>query len=208
MPIKLLLKGPFVFSLAATLAFAFGDKDKKDNSRFVPGPASSYSHQTTGKVTVAAVPYVTEEQARTAFGKQNPYEYGILPVLVIVQNDSDQALRLDRMQAQYESPSGKHLDPVAARDIPGLLKAPKRPEIYSPVPRIPGYKPKHKGPLSGWEIEGREFAAKLIPAHDSAYGFFYFQTGFMESSQLYLSGIVQAGTGKELFYYEVPLHQP
>src|ERR1700730_15327003 len=71
---------------------AAGDKPK---ARFAPGPASSFpSHQTQDKVTIAAIPYTSEEQAASAFGKVNPYKYGILPVLVVLQNDTGKALKL------------------------------------------------------------------------------------------------------------------
>ena len=33
-----------------------------------------------------------------------------------------------------------------------------------------------KNPLDAWEIEGRAFAAQMLPAGQSASGFFYFQT--------------------------------
>src|SRR5260370_34968128 len=81
--------------MAAAVTFA----DKKGDSKFSPGPASSYpTRQTNDKVTVAAVPYDTEELAHPAFGKLNPNQYGVLPVLVIIQNDTEQALRLDHIQ--------------------------------------------------------------------------------------------------------------
>ena len=70
--------------------------DDKDKVRFSPGPASSYAgHQTMDKITLAAVPFLNEDQVRTAFGKVNPYKYGVLPVLVILENATGKALRLD-----------------------------------------------------------------------------------------------------------------
>ena len=62
-----------------------------------------------------------------------------------------------------------------------------------------------KNPLAAWEIEGRAFAAKMLPSGQSASGFFYFQTGHRSGSTLYVTGIREASTGKELFYFEVPL---
>src|ERR1041385_7512510 len=82
----------------------------KDKGRFVPGPASSYPGvQTQEGITIAAVPYITEEQAKSAFGKVNPYERGILPVLVIIENESGKALRLD-LSVQFVDPDNHHLD--------------------------------------------------------------------------------------------------
>jgi hypothetical protein len=39
----------------------------------------------------------------------------------------------------------------------------------------------------------------------SASGFFYFQTGLQRDATLYISGITEAGTGRELLFFEVPL---
>ena len=60
------------------------------------------------------------------------------------------------------------------------------------------------GPLNTWEIEARAFAPKMLPAGESAFGFFYFQTQNIPGSKLYLTGIKDAPSGKDYFYFEVP----
>ena len=62
-----------------------------------------------------------------------------------------------------------------------------------------------KGPLNTWEIEGRAFNAKMLPAGGSVYGFFYFQTEPIPGSKLYLTGVKDAATGEDYFYFEIPL---
>jgi hypothetical protein len=71
----------------------------------------------------------------------------------------------------------------------------------SPLPPLR----KHKNPLNVWEIEGRGFAAKLLPPHESANGFFYFQTSNRPGSKFYLTGVKVASSGKDIFYFEIPL---
>jgi hypothetical protein len=187
--------------MSALAVLALGEK--KDEKRFAPGPASSYSSkQTAAGVTIAAVPYVTDEMAQSAFGKRNPYHYGILPILVIIQNDSAQALKLDRMQVEYSVPGGTHIEPTPVSEVASAASHPKRPDVQSPLPRLPGGK---KGPLANWEIEGRAFAARLLPPHDSANGFFYFQTMHRAGAKIYITGITEASSGKDLFYFEIPL---
>jgi hypothetical protein len=185
-----------ILSIAAAYA---GEKDK----RFSPPPASSFAgSQTQGGVTVAAVPYVDEDDIKAAFGKANPPKYGILPVLVIIQNDSGKALRLN-LQAEYVDPDGKHIEAVPPGDVMYAGKSPKRPNMNPtplPLPRSSG-----KGPLAVWEIEGRAFSARMVPAGESANGFFYFETRLQPGSKLYLTGLSEAQTGKELFYFEIPL---
>src|ERR1051325_1354835 len=88
-----------------------------DNKRFSPGPASSYpGHQTLDQITIAAVPFTTEEEASSAFGKANPYKYGILPVLVVLQNETGKVLRLD-LKAQFVDAKNRHIDAMPPGDV-------------------------------------------------------------------------------------------
>lgn len=183
--------------LSITAAWA-GDNEK----RFAPGLASSYAtKQSQGKVTVAAVPYVNDEEIRTAFGKSNPYKVGVLPVLVVIQNASDQALRLD-LKAEYIDPRERHIDAIAPRDILSAGPGPKRPNVgvESPIPM-----PKKKNPLASVELIGLAFSARLLPPGESVHGFLYFQTRLEPGSKLYLTGLSEAKSGNELFYFEIPL---
>src|SRR5580704_12662623 len=107
---------------------------KKSDGRFSPGPIASYpAKQTNDNVTVAVAAYDTEELAHTAFGKLDPNQYGVLPVLVIIQNDTDQALKLDRLDVQYTGVDGRHLDATPASDVQ-TLGGPERPHLPNGSP--------------------------------------------------------------------------
>src|SRR5579864_3947232 len=180
-------------SLMVFMAAAAMFADKKGDAKFSPGPASSYpAKQTNDNVTVAVAAYDTEELAHTAFGKLDPNQYGVLPVLVIIQYDTDQALKLDHLEAEYTGASGRHVEATPAADVQ-TLEGPSRPSPIRTSPLPLPHKSK-KSPLNVWEIEGRAFAAKLIPAHESASGFVYFQTAHGSGSSIYLTGIKQAST--------------
>jgi hypothetical protein len=190
-------------ALIVLLSIAAASADDKDKARFAPGPASSYAgYQTMDKITIAAVPFLTEDQARTAFGKVNPYRYGVLPVLLILENNTGKTLRLD-LQAEFVSDEGKHVDAVPASDVVYLGSSPQRPKM--PGTGLPFPQKQKKGPLNTWEIEGRAFVAKMLPAGESAHGFFYFEAQHRAGAKLYLTGIKEAASGKEYFYFEVPL---
>src|SRR5580693_41442 len=89
------------------LSIAARAADDKDKDRFAPGAASSYKgSMTTEKITMAAVPFIAEEQVRAAFGKVNPNKYGVLPVLVIMENGTGKALKLN-LEADFVGPDGK-----------------------------------------------------------------------------------------------------
>ena len=125
-------------------------------------------------------------------------------MLVVIQNDSGKTIRLDRIQAEYIGPGHSRVEATPARDV-RYLRGPDRPKmIPGPTGQVKIGKGK-KNPLDAWEIEGRAFSAQMLPAGQSASGFFYFQTGLQTGSTVYLNGLTEAGTGKELFYFEIPL---
>ena len=204
---------PFVFKRLALLMSiaAVGGLNKaapaeKERPKFELAPAASYpSHQTSEKVTIGAAVYDTAEKAHAAFGKLDPYQYGILPVLVVIQNDSNEAIRMERVRVDYVAPDGNHVDAMPPGDV-RYLSGPRQPKVVTgPLPTAGPRISRKKNPLDAWEIEGRAFSAKMIPPGQSAGGFFYFQTGHRPNARLYVTGIVQASSGKELLYFEFPL---
>jgi len=188
--------------ITAAVTFA----DKKSDSKYSPGPASSYSNkQTNDKVTVAVTAYDTEELAHTAFGKLNPNEFGVLPVLVIIQNDTDQALKLDNLGVDYTPINGRHVEATPASDIQVLGGTPRPKMPGTPGSPIPLPHKKYKNPLNTVEIEGRAFSVKILPPHESANGFFYFQTEHRPGAKFFLTGIKEAATGKDITFFEIPI---
>jgi hypothetical protein len=190
-------------ALATGLAFAANP----DNTTFQAKPVTEYRHrQTSEKVTVAVEQFVTDEQSKDAFGKTNPWRIGILPVLVVVRNDGANALRVDRVRFVYQLPDRTRIESTPAADLK-FLRGAKQPN-NNPVPALGGIKlgKGNKNPLAAWEIEGRAFSAKVVPPGQSASGFVYFQTpATSEAASMYISGLVNALTGNELYYFEIPL---
>ena len=178
-----------------------------DRTTFQSKPVDQYPHrQISEKVTIAAQPFLTDEEAKEAFGKLNPWRYGELPVLVVIQNDGKDTLKLDRMKVSYVLPDNTRIEATPANEVKYAhgAKAPKN----VPSPSLPGLHigQKNKNPLDEWEIEGRAFAAKVIPPGQSASGFFYFQTPEASAAaSIYIDGLTNAATGNQLYYFEIPL---
>jgi hypothetical protein len=177
----------------------------KDTGSFKPAPAASFAHkQTNGAVTIGVDAYNSGDKVKTAFGKVDPYEHGLLPVLVVIQNDGNQAIRLDALKVEYNGPGRERVEATPASDVK-YLQGPDRPKVMNgPMGKPKVLKPK-KNPLNEWEIEGRAFSAKMLPPGQSASGFFYFQTGLRAGSTIYLNGLEEAGSGKQLLFFEIPL---
>jgi hypothetical protein len=178
----------------------------KDKPKFEAKAASAYPHhQTSEKITIAAEPMETDEQTREAFGKVNPYRYGVLPVLIVIQNDGPDAIKVDRMKLTYELPDHSRIEATQAQDVRFIhgTTAPNRlpgPAGGVTIKRTP------KNPLAEWEIEGRAFAAKMIPAGQSASGFVYFQVEQSSAAaSVYISGLADPVSGKELYFFQIPM---
>src|SRR5580704_12656538 len=123
------------------------DKDK----RFAPKPAASYpGHQTMSNITVAAVPYITEEQAKSAFDKKNPYKYGIMPIQVVLHNETGKALRVN-LETELVDVQNHRLVPMPPGDVVlfdgALNKNYSIPQPINPIPLPPRRK---GGPLDTW----------------------------------------------------------
>jgi hypothetical protein len=176
-----------------------------DKAPFTSAPASSFpGHQTLDHITIAAVPFTSDEQAASAFGKVRPYKYGILPVLVVIQNDTGKALRLN-LTAEFEDARNRHIEAMPASDV--ILfdgAANKTWKSGTGTPPLPIPRKQKRGPLYAPEIEGLAFSARLVPPGESVRGFFYFQTPNEPGAKIYLTGIKDAATDKDYFYFEVP----
>jgi len=194
---------PRIFKrLALLLSIAAAFAADKDKAAFRPPPLTSLEHrQTNAQLTISVDPYASPDKAKTAFGKLDPYQYGVLPVLVVIQNDSGKTIRVDKLKAEYVGPHGDRVDATPAKDVK-YLRAPNRPSVIpGPIGKISS----RKNPLDAWEIEGRALAAEMLPAGQSASGFLYFETGLQRGATIYLSGLTEAASGKELLYFEIPL---
>jgi len=173
----------------------------KEQAFHAPAVASMAHRQTVNQVTIGAESYVAGDKVRAAFGKLTPYDYGVLPVLVVIQNDSRETIRLDQMNAEYVGPHGSRVTATPSGDV-RFSRAPHRPSMGpSPLP-VPI---KKKNPLGEWEIEGRALAAQMVAPGQTASGFLYFQTQIQNGATIYLSGLTEARSGKELFYFEIPV---
>ena len=43
--------------------------------------------------------------------------YGVLPVLIVIQNDGADAIRVERMKLIYTLPDGSHVEATPAQDV-------------------------------------------------------------------------------------------
>src|SRR5262245_51459823 len=120
---------PFVFKrLALILSIAAASAADKETP-FKAQPAGSYpAHQTSSQITIGVDPYTASDKLKIAFGKLDPNEYGVLPVLVVIQNDGDKAIKLSGLKAEYVGPNRERIEATPAREV-RYLRPPQRPNM-------------------------------------------------------------------------------
>jgi hypothetical protein len=189
-------------SIALMGVLATGVAAGEDKS-FRAGPAGNYAHQTVEQVTIGAKAFDTEDLTEQAFGRKSDLlKYGVLPVLVVIENKRDKPLDLREVEVSLVAGDGRHVKSVNPEDVQ-FAKSQKKPsQVPMPVPL-----PKKKNPLNRPEIVARAFSARLIPPGDSASGFFYFDAHSESDDKLYVNGMRDARSQQEVMYFEFPLQQ-
>jgi len=181
-----------------------GEKDKKDAPLFHAGRAVTYTAKLKQeKVTVAVKAFERDADLRAAFGKAPLEQYGVLPLLVVIDNDGPKAVNV-RMHIEFITGDNQKIQPTPPNEVQ-YLKPARVPSTMDPSVRPPIPLPKKKNPLAAWEIEGRAFTARMVPAGDSVSGFFYFQTAIWKDARVVIDGISDAATGNPFIYFEIPL---
>ena len=166
------------------------------------------------KVAIAADPFDMAD--KTAF-MQVPYkDNDILPIRVIISNDSDAPLNLSGMVLQVNTvnPRAK-LAPADVDDLQRRLARQTRrgdEQSRNPLPfPLPGRKMK-PAVKKEWqeELESLRFKWLVVEPHSSVSGFFFFDVRDLEhplaGGHLYVTGI-RNESGRELLFFDIPLEK-
>jgi hypothetical protein len=173
-----------------------------EKSSFRAAPAESYAHQVSDSVTIGAKPFNSEELTAEAFGKKaDLLKYGVLPVLVVINNKRQKTLDLRNLEVNLVGSDGRHVSAVAPEDLQFVGKR----SVKTSVTPIQVPLPKRKNRLASPELVTRAFAAKMLPAGDSASGFFYFEATPEIGDKLYINGLHDTPHGEEIMYFEFPI---
>src|SRR6266496_1347188 len=170
-------------------------------------PALSYpahDHHRNENVTVGLDPYDTAAKARIFV--VNYHDHGLLPILLVITNDSDQPVELSDMKAQLVTADRAKLSPATSDDLRRRITRVRPSGKSYPLPL-----PKTKGGLDSKElneIETAQFRAKAVEPRASQAGFLFFDVSDvsepLSGANFYLTG-VRDSTGNELMYFEVSL---
>ena len=191
-----------------TSVVCFGAKEfvKPAAEKAITYPAHD-EHKDEG-VTVAADPYDMPDKA--SIFVINYRDLGVLPIFVIVTNDTDQPISLAGMKGQLVTSDRTKISPSDSDDIYRRVSRPNRSTNPYPLP-IP--RTKVKGAVSRQaadEIQNAAFNARAVEPHTTQAGFMFFDVGNMSAplagAHLYLTGVRDA-KGDDLMYFEIPLEK-
>src|SRR5580698_794212 len=160
------------------------------------------------KLAIAAEPYDTRE--KMALFRVDYISHGVMPIRLIVTNNSDRPISLRDARILYVTPTGDRIQAAEPEDVERLMTRKEREGSKIPMPGpIPSIKLKPKA--SNKEIEQDfdtfEFQALVVEPHTTRAGFLFYDvsglTHPLRGALLNLHTIKDAD-GKELFYFEIP----
>jgi hypothetical protein len=166
----------------------------------------AHDHHANENVTVAVDPYDTPAKGNIFVVKYR--EHDLLPVLLIITNDSDDPIQLTSMKAELVTSDRTKLTPDNEDDIIRRISHPNASGTRYPVP-FPTKKV--KGGVNSKELDeihSAQFGAKAVEPRSSQVGFLFFDVSDISNplagARFYLTG-VRNSSGSDLMYFEVPL---
>ncbi len=174
-------------------------------------PAASYPAHDYHKnelVTVAVDPYDMPDKAQIF--TINYREQGLLPMFLVITNDSDKPISLLDMKAELVTIDRTKISASTRDDVYRRLSHPSASTSSYPLP-FP--RRKVKGGISQKqldELDRAQFAAKAVDPHSTESGFLFFDVAGISTplagAHFYLTG-VKDGQGNELMYFEIPMEK-
>ncbi len=173
-------------------------------------PAFAYAahdHHAKENVTVGLDPY--DDAAKAKIFAVNYRDNDLLPILVVITNDSDDPIQLSDMTAELVTADRSKLSPATEDDILRRITHPRasssgRVPIPFPTKRVKGGM--NSTELS--EIQSATFRAKAVEPRSSQAGFLFFDVSDIKDplagAHFYLTG-VRDSSGHDLMYFDVEL---
>jgi hypothetical protein len=160
------------------------------------------------RLAIAAEPYDSRE--KMALFRVDYFSHGVLPVRLIVTNNSDRPISLRDARILYVTAQGDRIQAADPEDVERLMTRKEKEggkiPLPGPLPSIK-LKPKASNKSIEQDFDTFEFQALVIEPHTTRAGFlFYDISGLnhpLKGALLNLHTIKDAD-GRELFYFEIP----
>lgn len=165
--------------------------------------AAVETHTNEG-VSVAAEPYETREKC--AIFRVDYLRRGILPVRLLVTNNSDRPIALREARIFFESASGDSMRGADPEEIEQHFSLKNRIGAKAPSPTAQS-KPTPRGKLIEQDYDDFEFSAQTIAPHTTRAGFLFYivenPVGALHGAHQVVREILDAD-GNALYAFEIP----
>jgi hypothetical protein len=183
-----------------------------------PQMLKTASLETHEGLTISAQPWTDASLYKEKFPKKSPYGAGIVGILVVFRNDSNESLQVGlgriRLAVQLDEDNRQELQALTAGQVadgilkPGGKDPTKRTKLPVPV-SIPHGSNDKKWTELQQQAELAGIPANVIAPHSTVQGLLYFdlqgQTDFLNSAKLYVPDILAMERNRSLTYFEIDL---
>ncbi len=211
-----MLSRPRVFLWAAGLTIVFSSVTLWASKEFVPpkaGNASTYACKDTHPTEhITAAVEVYNSPPKSDIFITHYSEEGILPVFLVITNDGDQPVSVNKMQAEVVTGNRSKLEALDVDDVfrrvAHIQGSSTNPSPHAgPIP-LPGGSKSKKAQQQYDELMRAKFTAAAVEPHSTQSGFLFFDVRGVgqpvDGAHIYLTG-VRDNNGTELMYFEIPL---
>lgn len=176
-----------------------------------PKPAAEYeSHTDFQNVVIGADAALSLEAVLSLFDSKKVFEKGVLPVVLVVENNNDFPIRVRDRSIYLILSDGTNLQsiPFGEAFLQSVLK--KDVSHYSTEERImiSDLARRHREMFE--DFQHKAFGEKIIAPHDSDYGVVFFHRPSPQEREgwmLYLPEIENMTTASELMFFEFGLNR-
>lgn len=167
-------------------------------------PAKQYSaHQDFQNIVIAAHPCETEDKTLELFDTDKLHRKGILPVLVVVENNNDFAIRIHERDIFFVDQEGTNHPSIPYPQVLLHITLKKPLSDYSTRPELLVRQVVDKKMIM--DFEHKAFGEKLVAPGSSDYGVLFFwlpEEGDLAGRRLYIPEILDVTNGAQLMFFE------
>ncbi len=190
-----------ILLLPSSLLYAYKIKE------FKPKPAKEYAaFQDFQNIIVAASPRLTDEGVMELFDTKKLLEKKIIPVVVVIENNNDFAVRVHESEVFLIDSAGARIRSIPFDQV--LLRISGRREVSGSSTR-PDVLLRQIGDRKMVEdFEHKSFGEKLVAPHDSDFGVVFFplpDTGDLGGTRIYLPQVFNITKDEPLMFFEFDL---
>lgn len=164
------------------------------------------ARQNFQNVIIGAQAFTTREQILEIFDSKEFVDKRIMPVLVVIRNNNEFALRIDSRDIYLVDPAGTNIPALDPIDVMLAISLKKPLSSYATKKEI--LLRQRVNPKMAADFERKVFDEKLIPPLGSDFGVVFFplpEDGDLQGFRLYFPTVENLTAGEELMFFEFAL---